>query len=1256
MRIQGLVLASVLAASCASRNVSDSELTCSPQVLDPGEVFHEDWDGCIEGWRARDGEPVTTVAETVEPGRKLVQNLTRATEDSSGTMCSSWLSLVPVTGGATYCLGAWIRWAGGNAPFVGIRRYDLNQVDLGVDERLLAYPAGDAGMPAGVRPIALEPGAYRYYQASFTVPAETGYLQVLDGLDAAVSLEGTEDGAYVDVLSIRNGACAEDQIPISISGGLTTWATSPLGANLTYSATAADPATGAPLAVTCSPASGALFPMGTTTITCSASTGGIQGSKSVDAHVLTWGRGVRSALLVAPTSGAADLELQVATRLRGLGLDVTTVAASALTGAKAAGRTVVVVMPGVDGATVQSSLRTVRSPVMVLEPTALDDLGLTSTTANTDFGAIASANQVVIAQPTHPLAAGLAGLGTVYSSPGSLGWGKPAAGAANVATVVGQSDRATIFGYQTGAEMVGLTAPARRAGLFLTRTVGYGISNVGWMFFDAAVKWLATPEVLFVVADSAALNASDTALKNRLGWLGFDPVVICDETVTASDADGRMAVLVSGSVSASVLGSKLNNIRVPMAVLLPGLFGTLGMTGTVSGTDYGTLASQTSLAVLQTTHPLAAGLAETVQVTNSNDTATFAWGKAGANAQQVAQIAGTTKVAVFGYEASAVMPGMVAPGRRVGAFIAADAEKLGSDGWKMFDAAIRWASRPVALVIAGVSPPATDDQRVATELLRIGYGASLPAAAIAVDADLAERSLVVVTGQATAANLPASLVSSPIPALVALPGCFDSLSLTATTSGTDYGTAASQTMVSVAAPSHPLAAGLTGDVSVASSAGTVGWGKPASSATKVATVMGNANQSTIFAYDPTTLLVNGQLAPGRRVGWFGQRAMVPNLTASGWDLFDAAALWAGGWTQALRGTHEIPPCTGLFCDNFEDGDANGWTIRQGAVSDFSVVSDGTWVYRQANPATSGWRISQAGAGWGDQVVEARIKVTSFAGSNGAYVAGVFGRYNTTSDCAYMVAVGGDGKMSIRKRVGGTTTVLGAPISAGISAGSWYLLRLEMEGTRLGAYLNDVPMITLTDSSCSSGSVGVGSQGAAFEADDVRVYEPAPNGTPWFAGFEDPARPWTTTGVGTILVTTTDKTEGARSLAVSGCGYTEIFSPLFNTNEFPLVGAKMAFDIKLPTAQENPYWTGQAQIFATIPGLALFNVPFGNVELTTLSPLGTWKSAEFTVPTNIYQAFFGSYANSQLRITINTNNCPASIYIDNLHFTGTLTHR
>jgi hypothetical protein len=234
----------------------------------------------------------------------------------------------------------------------------------------------------------------------------------------------------------------------------------------------------------------------------------------VDAHVLTWaGKGVRSALIVVPASGAATLDGQVADRLRGLGLEVTTISQAALTATAVLARTLVVVMPGVDGATVKPSLLTAHAPVLVLEPTALDDLGMVGTVANTDFGTAANANEIAVTQPTHPLAAGLSGLAWVYSSAGSLGWGKPAATATTVATVVGQSTQSTILGYLTGTQMVGQVATARRAGLFMTRTVGDGVSSVGWQFFDAAVKWLATPEVLLIVADSTALNASDTAIK-----------------------------------------------------------------------------------------------------------------------------------------------------------------------------------------------------------------------------------------------------------------------------------------------------------------------------------------------------------------------------------------------------------------------------------------------------------------------------------------------------------------------------------------------------------------------------------------------------------------------------------------------------------------------------------------------------------------------------------------------------------------------
>ena len=63
----------------------------------------------------------------------------------------------------------------------------------------------------------------------------------------------------------------EDTTPpvVTVPADITTAATSPAGATVTYSASASDLVDGA-LTPTCSPASGSTFPIGTTTVTCSA--------------------------------------------------------------------------------------------------------------------------------------------------------------------------------------------------------------------------------------------------------------------------------------------------------------------------------------------------------------------------------------------------------------------------------------------------------------------------------------------------------------------------------------------------------------------------------------------------------------------------------------------------------------------------------------------------------------------------------------------------------------------------------------------------------------------------------------------------------------------------------------------------------------------------------------------------------------------------------------------------------------------------
>ena len=137
-----------------------------------------------------------------------------------------------------------------------------------------------------------------------------------------------------------------------------------------------------------------------------------------------------------------------------------------------------------------TKFKTVAVPVVVLEPQFFDDMGMTGLTSGTNFGSTASQTQVTITTTSHPMAAGLTGNVTVVSAASTLGWGQPNANGVKVATIVGNSSRATIFGYNSGAVMLGLTAPARRVGLILFGTSASLTANGGTLF-DAAVKWAA---------------------------------------------------------------------------------------------------------------------------------------------------------------------------------------------------------------------------------------------------------------------------------------------------------------------------------------------------------------------------------------------------------------------------------------------------------------------------------------------------------------------------------------------------------------------------------------------------------------------------------------------------------------------------------------------------------------------------------------------------------------------------------------------
>jgi hypothetical protein len=154
----------------------------------------------------------------------------------------------------------------------------------------------------------------------------------------------------------------------------------------------------------------------------------------------------------------------------------------------------IVIAGSVDSATVGSKYRDVPVPVISLEYSLFDSLGMTGATENTNLGVVAG-TQIEILEDTHPLAAGLAGGAVaVASASANLSWGDPAPAAVRVASLVGRPDRATVFAYLKADQMVTGVAPARRLGLFALETAAARLTDDGRAMLAAAIDWALLPD------------------------------------------------------------------------------------------------------------------------------------------------------------------------------------------------------------------------------------------------------------------------------------------------------------------------------------------------------------------------------------------------------------------------------------------------------------------------------------------------------------------------------------------------------------------------------------------------------------------------------------------------------------------------------------------------------------------------------------------------------------------------------------------
>ncbi|WP_068502646.1 pectate lyase family protein [Paenibacillus kribbensis] len=167
-------------------------------------------------------------------------------------------------------------------------------------------------------------------------------------------------------------------------------------------------------------------------------------------------------------------------------------------------------------------------------------------------------------------------------------------------------------------------------------------------------------------------------------------------------------------------------------------------------------------------------------------------------------------------------------------------------------------------------------------------------------------------------------------------------------------------------------------------------------------------------------------------------------------------------------------------DNFEQGEAQGWTVDSG---NWSVVKGGDGFTYQQSGKSEG-RSVKGDASWTNYSVQADVYIDDFNGSNRVYVAG---RYTDAKNfyAASLYNKKG-GALEIRKKVNGSMKTLATNKKYKLDTNTWYRVKLELSGSEIKMYVNDKLELTAKDSSLTAGAVGLVTSKASAQFDNVIV--------------------------------------------------------------------------------------------------------------------------------------------------------------------------
>ncbi len=194
------------------------------------------------------------------------------------------------------------------------------------------------------------------------------------------------------------------------------------------------------------------------------------------------------------------------------------------------------------------------------------------------------------------------------------------------------------------------------------------------------------------------------------------------------------------------------------------------------------------------------------------------------------------------------------------------------------------------LFVVGSTKLCNGDNWVKSRLQSLGYSVTVKTGSSVKAADANGMGLIVVSSSVNAADVNSKFTKVAVPLMTWESALLGYLKMTGSLNGFCYSETVSNTVM-INKPSHPLAAGLSGNVKVYSSVNLMHWGATNNSnAEMVGRIAGDA--FGVFGYESGATMQGGFKAPARRVSFFLSDNTATLLTTNGIKLFDAAIAWA----------------------------------------------------------------------------------------------------------------------------------------------------------------------------------------------------------------------------------------------------------------------------------------------------------------------------------------------------------------------------